>query len=140
MNHRLQLVLRGDIDSDMPRVRDPYMMQIVNVAFIERCVRDIWRIARVEYNLADHNFYPINDWCITEAFSRVLGQQGVHITDHRRYDEARCLYDTYFHSFDRNLRYQLKKTSVLNWIDCEAKVMVLGYDAIIARTVPASKY
>jgi len=140
MNDQLRRLLQDDSDDDDPKPRDPYMMQIVDVGFIERTLRESWHIAKREYKLQNRHFYPISDWCVAEAFVHALAPQGICVTGHYCYDEAKTVYRNYLPRVEQRIIDLVSLSGLQNWLNCDVKIMVLNRDAIVARTVPAKKF
>lgn len=125
---------------DGPPKRNGALMHIVRANYFEPLLRHNWSEMKEAFTLRDSSFYPILDWCITEAFQEILSDQGISVAAHYQYDEGRIVYESMAAPGIQLLRQHLASSVIRYWHNCEIKIMVLPSEVVIARPSPDVKY
>lgn len=121
---------------DGPPKRAGALMHIMRANYFEPLLRLNWSELKETFTLRESSFYPILDWCVTEAFQDILSEQDITVAGHYSYDEGRIAYESIAAPGVQLLRQHIASSVIRYWRNCEIKIMVLPTEVIIARPSP----
>lgn len=117
-----------------------YSIHLYRCACVNTVLSENWSEIENEFNLIIHSYNEMYDWCVKEIFNRILQDKSIRIIGHYRWDEGRCIVETYMQTLIEFFSDQIKYAEISRWSNMDIKMMVFGSDVFIARPVEAIKH